>query len=185
MRRRIIGVPIAVAALVILVTTGIPTTAAVAAYTDPLGTTVTTPLFADCSGVDASGREYARRHGIAVCAANTTPPDVALRTEAVGGEECGALTLTAMSWGRGVAAIAWRASSETGPIEGVDLTVSVSGRAGTTVHRFSGPTGSTPASGGMVTYVGTGLAVVTISGTVETAVAACSLSSAPARIGVR
>ncbi|WP_193751310.1 hypothetical protein [Microbacterium testaceum] len=56
MRRRIIGVPIAVAALVVLVTTGIPTTAAVAAYTDPLGTTVTTPLFADCSGVDASGR---------------------------------------------------------------------------------------------------------------------------------
>lgn len=184
MRRRIIGVPIAVAALVVLVT-GIPTTAAVAAYTDPLGTTVTTPLFADCSRVDASGREYARRHGIALCAANTTPQGVALRTEAVGGEECGALTLTATSWGGGVAAIAWRASSVSGPIHGIDLAVTVAGRTGTTVHRFSGPTGSTPASEGMVTYVGTGLAVVTISGTVETAVAACSLSSAPARIGVR
>ncbi|MDF2046666.1 hypothetical protein [Microbacterium sp. Kw_RZR3] len=185
MRRRVIGMLGAAASLTVLLAIGAPATAAVAAYSDPLGTTVTTPLFADCSRVDASGREYARRHGIAVCAANTTPPGVALRTEAVGGEECGALTLTAMSWGRGVAAVEWRASSETGPIDGVDLTVSVSGRAGTTVHRFSGPTGSTPASEGMVTYVGTGLAVVTISGTVETAVAACSLSSAPARIGVR
>lgn len=185
MRRRVIGMLGAAASLTVLLAIGAPTTAAVAAYSDPLGTTVTTPLFADCSRVDASGREYARRHGIALCAANTTPPGVALRTEAVGGEECGTLTLTATSWGGGVAAIAWRASSESGPIHGIDLAVTVAGRTGTSVHRFSGPTASTPAREGMVAYVGTGLAVVTVSGTVETAVAVCSLSSAPARIGLR
>lgn len=185
MRRFVIGALTVASALTLVVATMTSATAATAPYSDPLGATVTTPLFADCSAVSVSGREYARRHGIDVCGANTTPPDVALRTEAVGGEECGSVTLAATSWGGGVVAVAWKTSSSTGPIARIDLALSISGRTGTTVHRFARPTASTPAREGMVGYVGTGLAVFSLSGTVETATGTCSLSSAPARISVR
>lgn len=195
MRRFVIGALSVASSLAFLAATVTPETAApaiatreaaaVSPHSDPRGATVTTPLFADCSRVSVSGREYARRHGIDVCGASTTPPDAALRTEAVGGEECGALTLTATSWGGGVVALAWQTSSLTGPIARVDLALSVSGTAGATVHHFAGRTGAAPAREGMVGYVGQGLAVFSMSGTVETATGICSLSSAPARIGVR
>lgn len=173
------------ATVALLLAASAPARAVVGPSPDPLATSVSTPLLADCSRVTESGREYARRHGVDVCGAATTPAGVALRTEAVGGEECGALTLTATSWGGGVAAVRWTAASVSGPIARVDLALSISGRTGTTVHRFAGRTAAGSASEGLIGYVGAGPAAVTISGTVETATVTCSLSSAAARLAVR
>ncbi|MCM3502428.1 hypothetical protein M3667_11145 [Microbacterium sp. P26] len=156
-----------------------------AAPDDPFAASVATALLADCSSIAGKGREYARIHSIDLCGADITPDDQPLRTEAVGGEECGSVTLTMESRGGGLAAIDWRATSTTGPIERIDIDVWYSSRNGGAMHRFSDATPTLHASGGAVELLDTGVAGATVSGTVQTFTATCRIAPSAVRIHVR
>jgi len=152
---------------------------------DPLDDTASTPMLADCSSITATGREYARLHAISLCGADTTPASEPLRTEQVGGEECGSISLVMTSRGGGVAAVEWRVESVTGPVLGVELDVSYSGRAGGVMRRFIDHAASQRARQSAVAFLGVGRAAATVSGTVETFLATCRIAPASVRIHVR
>ena len=152
---------------------------------DPLDDTVSTPILADCSSITATGREYARLHGIALCGADTTPASEALRTERVGGEECGAATLVMTSRGGGVVTVEWRVESTTGPVLGIELDVRTAGRSGDTMHRFVDRAASQRARSSLVAFLGAGRAAATVSGTVTTFLSTCRIAPASVRIHVR
>lgn len=152
---------------------------------DPLDETVSTPALADCSSITATGREYARLHGIALCGADTTPASQLLRTEQVGGEECGTTTLVMTSRGGGVVTVEWRVESITGPVLGVELDVTTAGRTGDSVHRFVDHAATQRARRSLVALLGVGRAAATVSGTVTTFLATCRIAPASVRIHVR
>ncbi len=152
---------------------------------DPLDATVSTPALADCSSITATGREYARLHGIALCGADSAPASAPLRTEQVGGEECGSATLVMTSRGGGVATVEWRVESTTGPVLGVELDVSTAGRSGDTMRRFVDDAASQRVRRSTVAFLGVGRAVATVSGTVTTFLATCRIAPASVRIHVR
>ncbi len=152
---------------------------------DPLDDAASTPMLADCSSITATGREYARLHDVSLCGADTTPTSEPLRTEQVGGEECGSISLVMTSRGGGVAAVEWRVESVTGPVLGVELDVSYSGRAGGVMRRFIDRSASQRARESTVAFLGVGRAAATVSGTVETFLATCRIAPASVRIHVR
>ncbi|WP_133177944.1 hypothetical protein [Microbacterium testaceum] len=152
---------------------------------DPPSDTASAPLLADCSSVTPNGRAYARLHAIPLCGADTIPEDRPLRTETVGGEECGTVTLTATGRGGGLASIAWRAASNTGPITGVTLDVSYVGRLGGAVRRYLQDEASLHATGRTLAYVGAGRATATVSGTIQTFTATCRVAPTSVRIQAR
>jgi hypothetical protein len=152
---------------------------------DPLSDAFTAPLLADCSRITDNGRGYARIHGIALCGADSTPLSEPLRTEVVGGEECGSTTLTMSSRGGGLAAIDWRVSSETGPIVAVELDLAFATPAGGEMRHFSDRSPRVHARGSAVAFLGAGRATATLSGTVETFTATCRIVPASVRILVR
>lgn len=152
---------------------------------DPLDESVSTPILADCSSITPTGRAYARLHGIALCGADTTPASEPLRVEAVGGEECGSATLVMTSRGGGVATVEWRVESATGPVLGVELDVSTSGRVGGTMHRFVDRSASQRVRQSALAFLGVGRAAATVSGTVTTFLATCRIAPASVRIHVR
>lgn len=152
---------------------------------DPLDGTVSTPLLVDCSSITAKGREYARLHGITLCDADSTPASEPLRTEAVGGEECGNATLVMISRGGGVATLAWRVNSFTGPVVDLELDISASGRSDAVVRRFVDRTASLHPRGATAALLGVGRASATVSGTVETFLATCRIAPAGVRIHAR
>lgn len=148
----------------------------------PLSESVSSPLLADCSSITGNGRGYARLHDIALCGADTIPPDEPLRVEAVGGEECGSATLTLTSRGGGLATVSWRVASTSGPILDVELDASSSGRTGGTTRRFSVREPSLHATGSSIAFLGSGQAMATLSGTVETFTATCRIAPASVRV---
>lgn len=152
---------------------------------DPLSESTVTALLADCSSITDRAREYARLHAIGLCGADTTAPDRPLRTEDVGGEECGAVTLTMTSRGGGLAVIGWRVSSEVGPILDVELDVAFSGRAGGQMRRFAEREPVLGATGSAVAFLGSGRAAATVSGTVETFTARCRVAPSSVRVHLR
>ncbi|WP_150958905.1 hypothetical protein [Microbacterium testaceum] len=162
---------------------GAPTAEVVRA--DPLSDELAAPLLADCSSITENGRGYARIHGIDLCGADTTPLSQPLRTEAVGGEECGSATLTMTSRGGGLAAIDWRVSSESGPIVAVELDLSFASHSGGEMRHVSDRSPSVHARGGTVAFLGVGRATATLSGSVETFTATCRIVPASVRILVR
>ncbi|MDQ1084506.1 MULTISPECIES: hypothetical protein [Microbacterium] len=143
----------------------------------------TTPLFADCSSVTPNGRDYARLHRIGLCGADTTPSDEKLWVESVGGEECGSATLTVTSRGGGLASLAWRVASTSGPVVDVHLEASFAGRAGDGTRRFTVSEPTLHAAGSSIAFLGAGRAAATLSGTVQTFTATCRV--APASVYVR
>lgn len=163
--------------------TGAPATGTVRA--DPLSDALTAPLLADCSSITDNGRGYARIHGIDLCGADSTPSSEPLRTEVVGGEECGSTTLAMTSRGGGLAAIDWRVSSETGPIVAVELDLAFATPAGGEMRHFSDRSPRVHARDGTVAFLGVGRATATLSGTVETFTATCRIVPASVRILVR
>lgn len=175
--------PTAAVRTVPLAAVGTPVRSATGA--DPLDDTASTPMLADCSSITANGREYARLHAISLCGADTTPASEPLRTEQVGGEECGSISLVMTSRGGGVAAVEWRVESVTGPVLGVELDVSYSGRAGGVMRRFIDHAASQRARQSAVAFLGVGRAAATVSGTVETFLATCRIAPASVRIHVR
>lgn len=162
---------------------GAPATGSVRA--DPLSDALTAPLLADCSSITDNGRGYARLHGIDLCGAATTPPAEPLRTEVVGGEECGSATLTMTSRGGGLAAIDWRVSSETGPIVAVEFDLAFASGSGGEMRHFSDRSPSVHAHDGTVAFLGAGRATATLSGSVETFTATCQIVPASVRILLR
>ena len=181
----------AAALVAVIVALLLPGAAAIAAppsggvRADPLSDALTAPLLADCSSITDNGRGYARLHGVDLCGADTTPPSEPLRTEAVGGEECGSATLTMTSRGGGLAAIDWRVSSETGPIVAVELDLAFASHAGGEMRHFSDRSPSVHAHDGTVAFLGAGRATATLSGSVETFTATCRIVPASVRILVR
>lgn len=184
MRHRL-AYAVAVSVLIAALATGSPSPASAVARFDPLSASDTVALLADCSRVTPNGRDYAEMHDLDLCGVQDTPEDRPLPTEAVGGEECGSLTLTTTGRGAGLVAVEWRVASRTGPILGMELDLTVSGRAGDTVHHFATAVGSPLASDGVVVPAGVGNARVTLSGTVETFTTTCTVASASARTFVR
>lgn len=185
MHRRVAAVLIAAG---LLATTGFVVPSARAAASrglDPLVASTSAPLLADCSRVTPIGREYARLHDLDICGTRDTPLDHPLPTEAVGGEECGSLTLAVTGRGAGLIAVAWRASSRTGPVLGVDLDISMSGRTADAVRHVSRSTASRTSRGDVVGYTGSGRAQVTVTGTVDTFTVTCTVTPATTRILVR
>lgn len=168
-----------------MLTAGAPARAAAAPGFDPLVDDVVAPLLADCSRVSPAGREYARMHDLDICDAGRTPLDRPLPTEAVGGEECGDITLTVTGRGGGLVAVAWRAASRTGPITGVDLDITVMGRLAGEVRHVTSSTAGRLSRDEMVRFVGSGRAQVALSGTVETFTTTCTVTPALTRIFVR
>lgn len=152
---------------------------------DPLSDALAAPLLADCSSITDNGRGYARLHGVDLCGADTTPPSEPLRTEAVGGEECGSATLSMTSRGGGLAAIDWRVSSETGPIVAVELDLAFASHSGGEMRHFSDRSPSVHAHDETVALLGAGRATGTLSGSVETFTATCRIVPASVRILVR
>ncbi|MEV7828444.1 hypothetical protein [Microbacterium enclense] len=151
----------------------------------PLSESISSPLLVDCSSMTVNGRGYAQLHGIALCGADTIPLDQPLRVEAVGGEECGTASLTVTSRGGGLATIAWRVASTSGPIVDVELDAAFSGRAGGTMRRFSVREPTPHAAGATVAFLGVGRATATMSGTVETFAATCRIAPASVRVHLR
>lgn len=151
----------------------------------PLSESVSSPMLVDCSTMTANGRGYAQLHGIALCGADTTPLDRPLRVEAVGGEECGAASLTVTSRGGGLATIAWRVASTSGPILDVELDATYAGRTGGATRRFSVREPTLHATGASVVYLGVGRAAATMSGTVETFTATCRIAPASLAVHLR
>lgn len=166
-----------------LLTPGTRATAGIRA--DPLSDALTAPLLAECSSITENGRGYARLHGISLCGADTTPASQPLRTELVGGEECGSTTLTMTSRGGGLAAIDWRVISDTGPIVAVELDLSFASHAGGEMRHVSDRSPTVHAHDGTVAFLGVGRATATLSGTVETFTATCRIVPASVRILVR
>ncbi|MFJ4038177.1 hypothetical protein ACIPVB_08815 [Microbacterium sp. NPDC090007] len=162
-----------------------PTAANAAVRLDPPSDTTSAALLADCSSVTPNGRAYARLNVIALCGADTIPADRPLRTENVGGEECGTVTLTLAARGGGLASIAWRTASDTGPIVGVALDISYVGRLGGAVQRYVQDRASLHATGRTVAYTGSGPVTATVSGTIETFTATCRVAPASVRIQAR
>ncbi|MCJ1707055.1 hypothetical protein [Microbacterium sp. VKM Ac-2923] len=151
----------------------------------PLSESVSSPLLADCSSVTTNGRGYARLHGIALCGADTIPPDQPLRVETVGGEECGSASISLTSRGGGLATVAWRVTSTSGPILDVELDASFSGRAGGAMRRFAVREPTLHAAGSSVALLGSGRATATMSGTVETFTATCRIAPASVHVHLR
>lgn len=184
MRVRAIAATIGALGVVLgLLATGPAATAGISPL--PLSESVSSPLLADCSSITANGRGYARLHDIALCGADTIPPGQPLRVEAVGGEECGSATLTLTSRGGGLATVAWRVASTSGPILDVELDAWLAGRAGGSMRRFSVREPSLHATGSSVALLGTGAATATLSGTVETFTATCRIAPASVRLHLR
>lgn len=152
---------------------------------DPLTATVSTPLLVDCSSITTKGREYARLHGITLCGVDSTAASDPLPTEAIGGEECGTVTLVMTSRGGGVASLAWRVQSFTGPVVDVELDVAASGRSDATVRRFVDREASLHPRGSAAVFLGVGRASATVSGTVQTFLATCRIAPAGVRTLVR
>lgn len=177
----------AVAVLLAAVLCAVPASASASTSRslDPLSETTQTPMLADCSSITDRAREYARLHAIGLCGADTTAPDLPLRTENVGGEECGAVTLTMTSRGGGLATIGWRVSSEVGPVLDVELDVAFSGRAGGQMRRFAEREPVLGATGSAVAFLGSGRAAATVSGTVETFTARCRIAPSSVRVHLR
>lgn len=173
----------ALVAIAALVLGGGPTRAVSGAAT--LSRTVSTALLVDCSSITSTGREYARLHGITLCGADRTPASEPLRTETVGGEECGNATLTMVSRGGGVASMTWRVQSFTGPVVDLDLDVSAAGRSESVVRGFADSSASLHRRGATAAFLGVGRASATISGTVQTFLATCRIAPAGVRIHVR
>jgi hypothetical protein len=146
---------------------------------------VSAPLLADCSSVTGNGRGYARLHGISLCGADTTPLDEPLRVEAVGGEECGSASLTVTGRGGGLATVAWRVASTSGPVVDVEVDTTLAGRAGGAMHRFSVREPTLHAAGSSVVLLGVGRATATMSGTVETFTATCRIAPVSIRLRLR
>lgn len=151
----------------------------------PLSESVSSPLLADCSSVTTNGRGYARLHGIALCGADTIPPDQPLRVETVGGEECGSATISLTSRGGGLATVSWRVASTSGPILDVELDASFSGRAGGAMRRFAVREPTLHAAGSSIALLGSGRATATMSGTVETFTATCRIAPASVHVHLR
>ncbi len=162
-----------------------PAPASAVVRLDPPSDTASAPLLADCSSVTPNGRAYARLHAIPLCGADTTPEDRPLRTESVGGEECGTVTLTATGRGGGLVSISWRVASNTGPLIGVALDVSYAGRLGGAVRRYRQDEASLNATGRTLASIGAGRATATVSGTVQTFTATCRVAPASVRIQSR
>lgn len=184
MKVRTIAATLCLAALLTPLDATAPVSAAVVSRPFLSGS-VSSPLLVDCSSITPNGRGYAQLHGIALCGADTIPLDQPLRVEAVGGEECGSASLTVTSRGGGLAAIAWRVASTSGPLVDVELDTASSGRNGGWMRRSSVRKPTVHAAGTSVASLGVGRATVTMSGTVETFTGTCRIVPASIMVLLR